>query len=119
MSTSDNQKQNMATDFKTLFNLVIVLGLGVGMDALTHYPPGKFRLVDQSCMRRITDILRPVVAKTSNTQLDQGLNGSGAPGIYSTSTTPDSRYGEHNCQYSTFSDPCILTWAFSNNSRLF
>ncbi|XAO27126.1 hypothetical protein I312_105968 [Cryptococcus bacillisporus CA1280] len=71
----------MATDFKTLFNLVIVLGLGVGMDALTHYPP----------------------AKTSNTQLDQGLNGSGAPGIYSTSTTPDSRYEEHNwCAISLF-----------------
>ncbi|KIR70887.1 acid phosphatase [Cryptococcus deuterogattii CA1014] len=64
----------MATDFKTLFNLVIVLGLGVGVNALTHYPP----------------------AKTSNTQLDQVLNGSGAPGIYSTSTTRDSRYGEYN-----------------------
>ncbi|KIR59042.1 hypothetical protein I314_05026 [Cryptococcus bacillisporus CA1873] len=73
----------MATDFKTLFNLVIVLGLGVGMDALTHYPP----------------------AKTSNTQLDQVLNGSGAPGIYSTSTTPDSRYGEHNCQKQEYKVP--------------
>lgn len=41
MSTSDNQKQNMATDFKTLFNLVIVLGLGVGVNDLAHYPPGK------------------------------------------------------------------------------
>lgn len=38
MSTSDNQKQNMATDFKTLFNLVIVLGL---LNDLAHYPPGK------------------------------------------------------------------------------
>lgn len=35
------EKPNMATDFKTLFNLVIVLGLGVGVNALTHYPPGK------------------------------------------------------------------------------
>ncbi|WVO24517.1 uncharacterized protein IAS62_005885 [Cryptococcus decagattii] len=62
----------MATDFKTLFNLVIVLGL---LNDLAHYPP----------------------AKTSNTQLDQVLNGSGAPRIYSTSITPDSRYGEYSC----------------------
>lgn len=33
----------MATDLKTLFNLVLLLGLGrVGVNALTHYPPGKF-----------------------------------------------------------------------------
>ncbi|KJE05011.1 acid phosphatase [Cryptococcus gattii NT-10] len=73
----------MATDFKTLFNLVIVLGLGVGVNGLIHYPP----------------------AKTSNTQLDQVLNGSGAPGIYSTSTTPDSRYGEYNCQKQEYKVP--------------
>lgn len=32
----------MATDLKTLFNLMVFLGVGVGVNALTHYPPGKF-----------------------------------------------------------------------------
>ncbi|WVW82537.1 hypothetical protein I302_104548 [Kwoniella bestiolae CBS 10118] len=42
--------------------------------ALTHYPP----------------------SKTANTDLDQVLNGSGAPGNYWSSTTPDEEYGEYN-----------------------
>ncbi|EAL17540.1 hypothetical protein CNBM1060 [Cryptococcus deneoformans B-3501A] len=70
----------MATDLKTLFNLMVFLGVGVGVNALTHYPP----------------------ANTSNTRLDQVLNGSGAPGIYDSSTTPDSKYGEYNCK--------LMTW---------
>lgn len=46
----------------------------------------------------ITDEKILWVANTSNTQLDQVLNGSGAPGIYDSSTTPDAKYGEYNCQ---------------------
>lgn len=41
MSTSDNRKTKHGNRFQDLVNLVIVLGLGVGVNALTHYPPGK------------------------------------------------------------------------------
>lgn len=48
------------------------------------------------------------IANTSNTRLDQVLNGSGAPGIYDSSTTPDSKYGEYNCQSCSFSESLFV-----------
>ncbi|WWC99904.1 hypothetical protein V866_006813 [Kwoniella sp. B9012] len=47
------------------------------VNALTHYPP----------------------SKTANTVLEQVLNGTGAPGNYWSSTTPDEEYGSYNCTF--------------------
>ncbi|WVQ82668.1 hypothetical protein IAT38_004800 [Cryptococcus sp. DSM 104549] len=57
----------------SLFGVVALLGMG-GSNALTHYPP----------------------SNTSNTVLKTVLDGSGAPGIYTSSQTPDDKYGEYN-----------------------
>nr|XP_031858781.1 uncharacterized protein CI109_005877 [Kwoniella shandongensis]KAA5525853.1 hypothetical protein CI109_005877 [Kwoniella shandongensis] len=57
----------------SLFALLALLGLE-SVHGLTHYPP----------------------ANTSNTVLEQVLNGNDIPGIYSSSETPDSEYGQYN-----------------------
>ncbi|WVQ97637.1 hypothetical protein IAU59_004751 [Kwoniella sp. CBS 9459] len=44
--------------------------------ALTHYPP----------------------SHTPNTDLAQVINGTGAPGIFYSSDTPDDQYGIYNCE---------------------
>ncbi|ODN77934.1 hypothetical protein L202_05033 [Cryptococcus amylolentus CBS 6039] len=61
-----------AMSISTLFGCLIYLSAGA--NALTHYPP----------------------ANTSNTILGEVLNGTSAPGIYTSSHTPDDKYGEYN-----------------------
>ncbi|KAK8866129.1 hypothetical protein IAR55_001280 [Kwoniella newhampshirensis] len=65
----------MTQSHNLLSALVTILGCGGIVNGLTHYPP----------------------ANTSNTVLDQVLNGNGAPGIYTISETPGDQYGEYNC----------------------
>ncbi|WWC58820.1 uncharacterized protein I303_101364 [Kwoniella dejecticola CBS 10117] len=48
--------------------------------ALTHYPP----------------------SNTANTDLDKVINGTGAPGIYWSSNTPDEEYGTYNWCHVSF-----------------
>lgn len=67
----------------------------------THYAPGELP-VDPLASKAL---LIPVAMSSLNT-LATVINGTGAPGIYNSSYTPDSQYGTYNwCNVSlTYSD---------------
>lgn len=61
------------------------------LTAMPHYPPGKlpYRWIG-------TEL---IAAPDSWFNLTWALDGSGSPGIYSTSDVPDGhRYGDYNCE---------------------
>ncbi|WRT64357.1 uncharacterized protein IL334_001289 [Kwoniella shivajii] len=64
---------------KIAFSILIAL-ISYQVNGLTHYPP----------------------SNTPNTDLSQVLNGTGAPGNYWSSNTPDEEYGSYNCKSEHF-----------------
>lgn len=67
---------------------VVVGALGASQASATHYPPGK-RGQQRTTLTAASD---------SWFNITWAVNGTGAPGIYSSSITPDKSYGQYNCE---------------------